>query len=247
MNFLKLILTQTMTLLEIRGSYPLVFCCCLVTKSCQTPCNPTSCSTPGHLVPHHLPEFAQVHVHPAISSSDTVFFLPSIFPSNRDFSKELSVHIRWPKYWSFSFSISPSNEYSGFISFKIDCLDLHDVQRTFRNLLQHHSLKASIFWCSAFFMIQLSQPYMTTGKAINLTIWTFVGRMSLLFNILSRFIIAFMPRSNCLLISWLQSPSAVILEPTKRKSVTASTFSPSISHEVMGPDAMIFVFWMLSL
>ena len=162
-------------------------------------------------------------------SSHLTLWHPLLFalnlPSNRDFSKESSVHIRWPKYWSFSFSISPSNEYSGLISFKIDCFDLHDVQRTFRNLLQHHSLKASIFWCSAFFMIQLSQPYMTTGKTIALTIRTFVGRvMCLLFNTLSWIVIASWPRSNRLLLSWLQSRSVVILEPKKRKSVTASTF-----------------------
>ena len=152
-------------------------------------------------------------------------------------------HIRWPNYWSFSFSISPSNEYSGLISFRMDLLDLLAVQGTLRSLLQHHSSKASILWSSAFSMVLLSHPYMTTGKTVALTRWTFVGKvMSLLFNILSRLVITFLPRSKCLLISWLQSPSALILEPQKIKSATVSTVSPSICHEVMGPDAMILVF-----
>ena len=136
---------------------------------------------------------------------------PSIFPSIRVFSKELALHIRWPKYWSFIFSISPSNEYSGLISLRIDWLDLLAVQGTLKSLLQHHSSKASILWCSVFFTVQLSHPYMTTGKTIALTRWTFVGKvMSLLFNMLSRLVIAFFPRSKGLLISWLPSPSAVI-------------------------------------
>ena len=135
----------------------------------------------------------------------------------------------------------------GLISFRMDWFDLLAVQGTLKSLLQHHNSKASILWCSAFFMVQLSHPYMTTGKTMALTIQTFVSKvMSLLFNMLSRFVIAFLPRSKCLLISWLQSPSAVILEPKKIKSVTVSTFSPSICHEVKGPDAMILVFWMLS-
>ena len=139
----------------------------------------------------------------------------------------------------FSFSISPSNEYSGFISLMIDWFDLFAVQGT----LKHHSSKASVLWCSAFFIVQLSHPYMTLGKTIALTIQSFVGKVvCLLFNTVSRFVVAFLPRSNCLLISWLQSPSTVILESKKRKSVTVSTFSPSICHEVMGPDAMILVF-----
>ena len=143
--------------------------------------------------------------------------LPSIFPSIRVFSNE-SVHIRWPKYWSFSFSISPSNEYSGLISFSIDWLDLPAVQGTLKSLLQHHSLKASVLQCSALFMVQISHPYMTTGKTITLTRWTFVGKvMSLLFNMLSRVVITFLSRSKRLLISWLQSPSALILEPKKRR------------------------------
>ena len=171
-----------------------------------------------------------------------LLLLPSIFPSIRVFSNESNFHIRWPKYWSFIFSISPSNEYSWLISFRIDWFDLA-VQGALKSLLQHHSSKASILQGSAFFMVQLSHPYMTTRKTITLTIWTFVSKvMSLLFNMLSRFVTALLPRSKCLLISWVQSPSAVILDPKKRKSVTASTFSPSISHQVMGPDAMIFVF-----
>ena len=145
-----------------------------------------------------------------------LLLLPLIFPSLRDFSSESAVHIRWPKCWSFSFSIGPSNQYSGLISLTIDWFDLPAVQGNFMSFLQHHSLKATIHWCSAFFMVQLSQPYVTTGKTIALTIQTFIGRvMSLLFNTLSRFAIVFLPRSNCLLISWLQSPSAVILEPKR--------------------------------
>ena len=150
--------------------------------------------------------------------------------------------MRWPKYWSFSLSISPSSEHPGLISFRMDWLDLLAVQGTLKSLLQHHSSKASVLWCSAFFIVQLSHPYMTSGKTIALTRWTFVGKvMSLLFNMLSRLVIAFLPRSKHLLISWLQSPSAVILEP-KIKCLTVFTVSPSTCHEVMGPDAMIFVF-----
>ena len=172
-----------------------------------------------------------------------LLLLPSIFPSIRVFPNESILHIRWPKYWSFSFNVSPPNEHPGLISFKMDWLDLLAVQGTLKSLLQHHSSKASILWHSAFFIAQLSHPYMTTGKTIALTRWPFVGKvMSLLLNILSRLVITFLPRSKRLLISWLQSPSAVILEPPKIKSDTASTVSPSISHEVMGPDVMIFVF-----
>ena len=137
---------------------------------------------------------------------------PSIFPSIRVFSNESILHIRWPKYWSFSFNISPSNEYSGLISFRMDWLDLLAVQGTLKSLLQYHSSKASILWCSTFFIVQISHLYMTTGKTIALTRQTFVGKvMSLLFNMLYRLVIAFLPRSKHLLISWLQSPSAVIL------------------------------------
>ena len=151
--------------------------------------------------------------------------------------------MRWPKYWSFSFSISPSNEHPGLISFRMDWLDLLAVQGILKSLLQYHSSKASVFQCSAFFIVQLSHPYMTTGKTVALIRQTFVGKvMSLLFNMLSRLVIAFLPRSKHLLTSWLQSPSAVILEPKKIKSVTGSTVSPSICHEVMGTDAMILVF-----
>ena len=173
-----------------------------------------------------------------------LLLLSSVFPSIRVFSSESFLCIRWTKYWNFSFSISPSNEYSVLISFRMDWLDLLTVQGTLKSLLQNHSSKASVLQCSAFFIVQLSYPYMTTGKTIALTRWTFVGKvMSLLFNMLSRLVIAFLPRSKRLLISWLQSPSAVILEPKKMKSVTVS---PSIFHKVMGPDAVILVFWMLS-
>ena len=143
-----------------------------------------------------------------------LLLLPSIFPSIRAFSNESEFHIRWPKYWSFSFSISPSNESSGLISFRIDWLDFLTIQGTLKSLLQYHNSKASILWCSAFYIVQLSHPYMTTGKTIALTRQNFVGKvMCLLFNMLSRLVIAFLPRSKRLLISWLQSPSAVILEP----------------------------------
>ena len=176
-----------------------------------------------------------------------LLLLPSIPPVIRVFSNELALRVRWPKYWSFSFSISPSNEHSGLISFRKDWLDLLVVQRTLKSLLQHHSSKAAILWCSAFFIVQLSHSYMTTGKTIALTRWTFVDKvMSLLFNMLSSLVITFLPRSKHLLISWLQSPSAVILEPRKIKADTVSTVTPSIRHEVMGPDAMILFFWMLS-
>ena len=169
--------------------------------------------------------------------------LPLIFPKIGVFSSESALHIRWPKYWSFSFSISPSNDHPGLISFRMDWLDLLAVLGTLKSLLQHHSSKASVLLCSAFFIVQLSHPYMTTGKTIALARWTFVDKvMSLLFNMLSRLVITFLPRIKRLLISWLQSPSAVILEPPKIKSATVSTVSPSICHEVMGLDAMIFVF-----
>ena len=148
-----------------------------------------------------------------------LLLLPPIFPSIRVFSSDSLLCIRWPKYWSFSFSISPSNEYSGLISFRMDCFDLLAVQGTLKSLLQHHSSKASFLWCSAFFIVQLSHPYMNTGKTLALTRWTFVSKvMSLLFNMLSRLVIAFLPKSKRLLISWLQSPPAVILEPKKIRS-----------------------------
>ena len=203
---------------------------------------------PGFPVHHQLPEFAQTHVHRVgdaiqLSSSCPFLLLPSIFPSIRVFSSESVLPIRWPKYWSFSISISPYNEYLGLISFRMDWLDLLRVQGTLKSLLQHHSSKASVPQCSAFFIVQLSHPFMTTGKTIALTGRTFVGKiMSLLFNMLSRLVITFLPRSKSLLISWLQSPSSVILEPNKIKSLTVSVVFPSICHEMMGPGAMILVF-----
>ena len=218
-----------------------------VAQLCPTLCDPMNRSPPGLHVLHQLPESTQTHVHsvcdaiqPSLSPpSHAAFNLSSI----RVFSNESALHIRWPKYWSFSFNISPTNEHPGLISFMMDWLDLLAVQGTLKSLLQHHSSKASILRRSAFFTVQFSYPYMTTGKTIALTRLTFVGKvMSLLFNMLSRLVITFLPRSKCLLISWLQSPSAVILEPPKIKSDTISTFSPSICYEVMEPDAMIFVF-----
>ena len=173
---------------------------------------------PGH---HQLLEIAQTQIHQLHNAIQplilcrTFLYPPSIFPSIRSFPLS-TLHIRWLKHWSFSFSISPSNEYSGLISFRIDWFDLLAVQGILKTHLQHHSSKASILWCSAFFIVQLSHPYMTTGKIIALTRWTFVGRvLYLFFNMLSRLAIAFLPRSKCLLISWLQSPSSVILGPGK--------------------------------
>ena len=172
-----------------------------------------------------------------------LLLLPPIPPSIRVFSNESTLGMRWPKYWSFSFSISPSKEYSGLISFRMNWFDLLVVQETLKSLLQHHSSKASILRWSAFFTVQLSHPYMTTGKTIALTRRTLVGKViSLLLNILSRLVVTFFQRSKRLLISWWQAPSAVILEPPKIKSGTVSTVSQSISHEVMGLDAMIFIF-----
>ena len=191
------------------------------------------CSTPGFPVHHQLLEFTQIHVHwvggatqpshPLSSPSPPAFNLSQ----HQGFSNESVLCIRWPKHWSFSFNISPSNEHSGLISFRMDWLDLLAVQGTLRSLLQHHSSEASILQSSAFFIVQLSHPYMTTGKTRALTRWTFVGKvMSLLLNILSRLVITFLPRSKRLLISWLQSPSAVILEPPKIKSATVSPYLP---------------------
>ena len=183
------------------------------------------CSMPASFIFHYLLEFAQIPVHwfsDAIQPSHPLSSTPSI----RVFSNEPALHIRWPKYWSFSFS--PSIEYSGLISFRIDWFHLHAVQGTLKSLLQHHSSKASILQHSVFFMVQLSHPHKTTGKTIALTIWTFVGKgMSLLFNMLSRFATAFLPRNKHLLILWLQSLSPLILEPKRMKSDTVSTFSPS--------------------
>ena len=192
-------------------------------------------SMPGLTVPHisqPLPKLmfiASVLPSSRLTLWRPLLLLPSVFPSIRDYSSNSAVHIRWPKYWSFSFTISPSNEYLGLISLNIDWFDLPAVQETFRSLLQHHSSKALILWHSAFLTVPLTQPYMATGKIIALTVQIFVIRvMSLLFNTLSRFLLAFLPWSSCLLISWLQPPSAVISESKKRKSVTISTFPPCI-------------------
>ena len=224
-----------------------------VAQSCPSLCDPMNRSTPGLPVHHQLLEPTQTHVHlvgDAIQPSHPLSSLSPpapIPPSIRVFSNESALLMRWPKYWSFSLSISPYNEHPGPISFRMDWLDLLAVQGTLKSLLQHHSSKASVLRCSALVTVQLSHPYMTTGKTIALTRQSFVGKaMSLLFNMLSRLVITLLPRSKRLLISWLQSPSAVILEPPKIKSDTVSIVSPSISHEVMGPDAMILVFWMLS-
>ena len=179
-------------------------------------------SMPGLPVHHQLPEVTQTHVHWVGDAIQhlilccPLLLLPSIFPSTRVFSNESALRMRWPKYWSFSFNISPSNEHPGLISFRMDWLDLLAVQGTLKSLLQHHSSKASILQRSAFFTVQFSHPYMTTVKTIALTRWTFVGRvMSLLFNILSRLVITFLPRNKRLLMSWLQLPSALILEKNK--------------------------------
>ena len=211
-------------------------CCCSVAKSCLTLCNPMDCSTSGFpggftiswsLFKLMSTELMMLSIHLILCHS--LLLRASIFSSIRVFFSESALRIRWPKDWSFSFSMSLSNEYSRLISFGIDCFDLLAVQGILKSFCQHHNSKASILQCSAFFMVQLSHPYMTTGKAIALTIWTFVGKvMSLLFNMLSRLVITFLPRSKGFLISWLQSPSAVILEhpPPQKKSVTVSTFFP---------------------
>ena len=179
-------------------------------------------STPGLPVHHHLLEFTQTHVHRVGNAIQPSHPLSSPSPpapnpsQHQSLSNESTLRMRWPKYWSFSFSIIPSKEIPGLLSFRMDWLDLLAVQGTLKSLLQHHSSKASILWRSAFFAVQLSHPYMTTGKTIALTRWTFFGKvMSLLFNMLSRLVITFLPRSKHLLISWLQSPSAMILEPPK--------------------------------
>ena len=210
----------------------------------------TSWSTPGFPDLHRLPELAQTYIHwigNAIQPYHPLSsLLTSILPSIRVFSNESALHISGPKYWSFSFSISPSNEYSGLISFRIDRLDLPVVQGALKSFLQHHISKTSILQHSAFFMVQLLHPYMSTGKTIALTRWINVSKaVFLLFNTLSRFVTVFLPRSKHLLISWPQSPSSVILEPRKIKSPTVSIVSPFICHEVMGADAMILVFKML--
>ena len=181
-----------------------------VTQSCLTLCDPMNHSMPGLTVHHQLPEFTKTYVHELVMPSNhlilcrPLLLLPSTFPSIRVFSNESVLCIRWPKYWSFNFSISPSNEHSGLISFRVDWFDLLGVQGTLKRLLQHHSSKTSILPHSAFFIVQLSHPYVTTRKTIVLTGWTFVGKvLSLLFKMLSRLVIAFLPRSKHLLISWL--------------------------------------------
>ena len=189
------------------------------------------CPSPTPRV-HSDPRPLSQWCHPAISFCRPLLLLPPIPPSIRVFSNESTLLMRWSKYWSFSFSISPSNEHPGLISFRMDWLDFLAVQRTLRSLLQHHSSKTSILQLSVFFTVQLSHPYMTTGKTIALTRWILVGKvMSLLLNMLSRLVIAFLLRSKCLLISWLQLPFAVILESSKIKSVTVSIVSPSVGHE----------------
>ena len=204
-----------------------------VAQLCPTLCNPMDCSMPGLLITNSPSLLKLMSIELMMPSSHFILcrpllLPPSIFPIIRVFSNESALHIRWTKHWSFSFNISPSNEYSGLISFRMDWMDLLTVQGTLKSLLQHHSSKASILPRSAFFTVRLSHPYMTTGKTIALTRWIFVGKaMSLLFNMLSRLVITFLPRSKHLLISWLQSPSAVILEPKEVKSVTVSTVSPS--------------------
>ena len=206
-----------------------------VAQSCPILCDPMNCSMLGLLsIINSRSTLKLKSIELVMPSSHLILccpllLLPPTPPSIRVFSNEPTLRMRWPKYWSFSFSIIPSKELPGQISFRMDWLDLLSVQGTLKSLLQHHSSKASILWRSAFFTVQLSQPYMTTGKTIALTRRTFVGKlMSLLFNILSRLVITFLPRSKCLLISWLQSPSAVILESRKIKSITVSTFPPSI-------------------
>ena len=224
-----------------------------VAQLCLTPFDRMHCSMPGlawrtAACPSPIPRACSNSCpssrwcHPTISSSVIPFSCLSNVPCIMVFSSESVLHIRWPKYWSFSFSISPSNEYSELISFRMDWLDLLAVQGTLKRLLQHHSWKASVLQCSAFFIVQLLHPYRTTGKTTALIRRTFVGKvMSLLFNMLSRLVIAFLSRSKCLLTSWLR-----FLEPKKIESLTVSIVSPSICQEVMGPDAMILAFWMLS-
>ena len=208
-----------------------------VAQSCPTVCDPMNRSMPGLPIHHQLQSLPKLMSIESVMPSNhlllcrPLLLLPSIFLSIRVFSNESALCIRWPKYWSFTFNIIPSNELPGLISFRMDWLDLLAVQGILKSLLQHHSSKASILLHSAFVIVQLSHPYMTTGKTITLTRWTFVGKvMSLLFDMLSRLVITLLPRSKCLLISWLQSPSAVILEPPKIKSATVSTVSPSISQ-----------------
>ena len=220
-----------------------------VTESCPILCDPMDCSTPGFLLVTNSQSLLKLmSMESAMPSNrlilcDPLLLLSSIFPSTGVFSNESVLHIRWPKYWSFSFSISPSNEYLGLISFRMDWLDLLAVQGTLKSVLQYRSSKVSILQHSAFFIFQLSHPYMTTEETMALTTWTFVGKvMSLFFNMPSRLVITFLPKSKHLLISWLRLPSAVISEAKKIKSLTVSMVSPSICHEMMGLEPMIFVF-----
>ena len=205
-----------------------------VAQLCPTLCDSKNHNTPGFPVHHRLLEFTQTHVHWVSDAIQPSHPLSSPSPprlnlsQHQGFSTVSALHIRWPKYWSFSFNISPSNEHPGLIYFRMDWFYFLAVQGTLKSLPQHHSSKASILKHSAFFIVQLSHPYMTTGKTIALTRWTFIDKvMSLLFNMLSRLVITFLPRSKHLLISWLQSASAVILEPRKIKAATVSTVSPS--------------------
>ena len=208
----------------VRIKYLIFSSVSLVAQSCPTLCNPMNRACQASLsITNPLSSPKPMSIELVMPSNYLILcrpllLLPSIFPSIRVFSNESALRIRWPKYWSFSFSISPSNEHPGLISFRMDWLDLFAVQGTLKSLLQHHSSKASILRCSAFFTVQLSHPYMTTGKTIALTRRTLVSKvMSVLLNMLSRLVITFLPRSKRLLISWLQSPSAVILEPPKNK------------------------------
>ena len=218
-----------------------------VAQSCPTLCDPMDCRMPGFPIHHQSLGLLKLMFIESLMPSNhlilccPLLLLPSIFPSIRVFPNESVLSIRWPKDWSFSFSICPSNEYSGLISFRMDWFDVLAGQGTLKRLLQHHSSKASILRCLAFFIVPTLTCICDYWKNIALTRRTFVGKvMGLLFNMLSRLVIAFLPRSKRLLISWLQSPSAVVFEPKKIKSLTVSIVSPSIYHEVMGPDAMIF-------
>ena len=216
-----------------------------VAQSCPTLGDPTAARQASPSITNSQSLFKLVSIESVMPSNHLILcrpllLPPSIFPSIRVFSNESVLCIRWPKFWRFSFSTHPSNEYSGLVSFRVYWFDLLAIQGTLKSLLQHHRSIESVLRCSAFFMVQLSHPYMTTGKTIALTRRTFISKMMpLLFNMLSRFVIAYLARSKRLLISLLQSPSVMILEPKKIKSATVSTVSPSICHEVMGPDAMI--------
>ena len=224
----------------------------LVAQSCPTLWDPMNRSTPGLPIHHHLPEFTQTHVYRVSDAIQPFHPLSSPSPPAPNPSQHQGL-FQWVTSWkvawggqSIGVSTSASNEHPGLVSFRMDWLDLLAVQGTLKSLLQHNSSKASILWSSEFFMVLLSHSYMTTGETIALTIQTLISKvMNLCFNMLSRFVITFLPRSKCLLISWLHSPSSMILEHKKIKSLTVSIVSPSVCHEIMGPDAMIFVFWML--